>query len=84
MPRSISLGKDPVLLEAALEGLEIHKQRIEDQIRQIRVILGRNHEDTEHKRRDLSPAARKRIGAAQKRRWAEYRKNSAAKERLAG
>ena len=79
MPRSISLGKDPVLLEAALEGLEIHKQRIEEQIRQIRSLLGRNPDETDHKRRDLSPAARKRIGAAQKRRWAEYRKNSAAR-----
>jgi hypothetical protein len=75
---------DPFVLEAALEGLEIHKKRIEAQMAEIRTILEKQSSTTgsvsEAKKRDLSPEARKRIAAAQKKRWAEYRKaNSGAK-----
>lgn len=72
------------LLAAALEGLEIQKQRIEEQIRQVRSMLGRRGGRVTSespvlpmkapRKRQLSEAARKRIAAAQKRRWAEYRK----------
>jgi hypothetical protein len=75
-----------LLLQAALEGLELQKKRIENQIREIRSLVGRrrslgeNGEDgiSPRPKRELSPAARKRIASAQKKRWAEYRRASAA------
>lgn len=76
---------DPLLLEAALEGLEAQRTRIEEQIRQVRSMLGRGKRAATPsaaepavpgQRRKLSPAARKRIAAAQKKRWAEYRKSA--------
>ena len=87
MPRlGKSMGNE--LLAAALEGLQLQKQRIEEQIRQVRLLLGKSSRKrgrppglTDRKTGPgrLSPAARKRIAAAQKRRWAEYRKSSAGK-----
>ena len=87
MPRvGKSIGNH--LLAAALEGLQLQKQRIEDQIKQVRLLLGKSNakrgrpSHTVNKKTGagrLSPAARKRIAAAQKRRWAEYRKSSAGK-----
>ena len=87
MPRPLNLMKDPVLLEAALEGLLLQRERIETQIREIRGLLGRRPQGepaasasggpaARKRRRTLSPAARKRIAAAQKKRWAEYRKQT--------
>ncbi len=88
MPRTRQSVQDPALLAAALEGLEAQKNRIEEQIRQVRAMLGRRSgravasPDTAPEppsgRRQLSSAAKKRIAAAQKRRWAEYRKKVAA------
>jgi hypothetical protein len=91
MPRGVrSSVQDPALLTAALEGLEAQKSRIEEQIQQVRAMLGRRRgrppasaaakapaAETPAKRK-LSPAARKRIAAAQKKRWAEFRKKAAA------
>ena len=82
MPRPSSTLRDPGFLEAALEGLLLQKERIESQIREVREMLGRQRSDIvepvngreESRKRQLSEAARKRIAAAQKRRWAEYRK----------
>jgi hypothetical protein len=82
MPRPSSTLRDPGFLEAALEGLLLQKERIEAQIREVRELLGRRQAEgtesgngrAEPRRRQLSDAARKRIAAAQKRRWAEYRK----------
>lgn len=73
------------LLTAALEGLELQKQRIDEQIREVRSMLGKPgakqtraaaaaDSGPARTRRTLSPLARKRIAAAQKKRWAEYRK----------
>jgi hypothetical protein len=87
MPRAKSVETES-LLGAALEGLELQKQRIEEQIRQVRALLGgrrpgRVTSDSEPaaakpaRKRQLSAAARKRIAAAQKKRWAEYRKQQA-------
>jgi hypothetical protein len=51
----------------------------------VRSLLGKNPRGrpagSNHKRIGgrLSPAARRRIAAAQKRRWAEYRKSAASK-----
>jgi hypothetical protein len=81
MPRNSKLVSDASLLEAALEGLEIQRQRIEEQMREVRSLLGKrrkpaNQEAAPLRKRQLSSAARKRIAAAQKKRWAEYRKTS--------
>jgi hypothetical protein len=89
MPRGVKKIQDTSLLEAALEGLEAQKSRIEEQIGQVRAMLGGRRSrpvasaipgvETPRKRQ-LSPAARRRIAAAQKRRWAEYRKKAGSKE----
>ncbi len=89
-PRKMAVQNNRELLAAALEGLELQRQRVEEQIRQVRAMLGtrgpgrpRANESAPEpaspaaparRKRSLSPAARKRIAAAQKRRWAEFRK----------
>jgi len=85
-PKSV---QDETLLSAALEGLELQKKRIEEQIAQVKALLGGRRPKAAApvavipaaapKKRQLSEAARKRIAAAQKRRWAEYRKKSPGK-----
>lgn len=76
------------LLNAALEGLELQKKRIEAQIQQVRAMLGGRKlkqsgtalSPVIKAERNLSAAARKRIAMAQKKRWAEYRKTMAARK----
>ena len=90
MPRVTGVDQHS-LLEAALEGLEARKQRIEVEIAQIQAVLGRrgrgrpaakldgdSSSASKRSRRTLNAAARRRIAAAQKKRWAEYRKKKAA------
>ena len=87
MPR-LTKSEDTLLLNAALEGLELQKHRIEEQIREVRARLGKGTgrrgrprgpaAAKKAGRKPLSAAARKRIAAAQKRRWAAYRKTSGA------
>lgn len=90
MPRQKTV-QNSELLKAALEGLEAQKKRIEEQIGQVQAMLGRRRgrppavaaapaAEKPSRKRKLSVAARKRIAAAQKRRWAEYRKRTAGKE----
>ena len=85
MPRVGKSIGDHSLLVAALEGLQLQKQRIEEQIRQVRLLLGKSagrrgrpalSANKKAGAGRLSAAARKRIAAAQKRRWAEYRKSA--------
>jgi hypothetical protein len=80
------------ILEAALQGLEAQKQKLEDQISQVRGLLGRrpgrpaknsrpavaasSEPAAVRPKRVLSAEARKRIAAAQKKRWAAFRKAS--------
>jgi hypothetical protein len=77
------------LLEAALTGLGMQRERIEQQILEVERML--RHGSTAKRtaktagdgkvtggRRKMSAAARKRIAAAQKRRWDEYRKKLSA------
>ncbi len=91
MPKGNEPVADRLLLEAALEGLELQKRRIDEQIALVRSRLGGAEPRKAaapsaapakaagpRKRRELSPAARRRIAAAQKKRWAEYRKNAKA------
>lgn len=80
------------ILEAALQGLEAQKQKLDEQIAQVRAMLGhrvgrprKNAREQNAasaveragtgKRRVLSAEARKRIAAAQKKRWAAFRKD---------
>lgn len=80
--------QDPTTLQMALVGYQIEKQKIEDKIREIqgqlkgkRIALPSNSVTMAKRssgvRRVLSPSARRRIAAAQKKRWAEHRKRMA-------
>src|SRR4051794_39439306 len=78
--------EDVSTLQMALVGYQIEKQRIESKIQDIQSQLKGRHatlpsmsggETKTPVRRELSPAARKRIAMAQKRRWAEHRKRAA-------
>lgn len=74
------------ILEAALQGLEAQKEKLEEQISQVRGLLGKQPKRavksaaasslaaSGRPKRVLSAEARKRIAAAQKKRWAAYRK----------
>jgi cell division septum initiation protein DivIVA len=74
---------DLTTLQMALVGYQIEKQKIEDKIQQIQAQLRgkKGSSSTPEKpagtRRVLSPEARKRIAAAQKKRWAEHRRMKA-------
>jgi hypothetical protein len=84
--------RDPGLLEAALEGLLLQRERLEAQIKEVRSLLGRRGrsgsapasasetQSSSPRKRELSEAARKRIAAAQKKRWAEYRRQQKAEQ----
>lgn len=82
MTRRLNTFEDPLVLEAALEGLQLQKTRIEAQITEIRARLGKRPrpapEEASPAKRNLSAEARKRIATAQKKRWAEYRKSNAS------
>jgi hypothetical protein len=97
MPRTENAIRNHSLLTAALEGLELQKQRIDEQIKEVRSLLGKtparrgrppgsrntgstNGGSATKRPGRLSAAARKRIAAAQKRRWAEYRKSAGKPE----
>jgi len=65
------------IITAAVEGFEQQKLRIDAQIAELRQMLTGSHtataatpEPTKPKRRNMSAAARKRIGDAQRKRWA--------------
>jgi hypothetical protein len=93
MPKT-SAAPNTEILEAALQGLETQKQKIDEQIAQVRSLMGRrvgrppkhsggggaakasaSSSGATRKKRVLSPEARKRIAAAQKKRWAAFRKS---------
>jgi hypothetical protein len=77
---------DNSIYQAALEGLELQKQRIDDQIKQVRALLTGTRKTNKaapapasvkagapKKRRKLGASAKKRISEAQKKRWAAFR-----------
>jgi uncharacterized protein with von Willebrand factor type A (vWA) domain len=81
----------PEILEAALLGLESQRDKLDEQIAQVRSLLGRKAGRPARVAasttssavrtakapagiRVLSEEARKRIAAAQKKRWAAFRK----------
>lgn len=76
----------------ALVGYQIERDKIEQKIRDIQAQLRGKaapapSSAVESKapgvKRVLSPAARRRIAAAQRKRWAEHRKRAAAAAKLA-
>jgi hypothetical protein len=76
MPRPSKL--EPFILQAALHALEHQRERVNEQIAAIRAVLGQRPAaeaaaSQRRPRRPLSAAARARIAAAQRRRWAEFR-----------
>lgn len=83
-----SLPDDLATLQMALVGYELERQKIDEKIKEIRARLGGRRMPlpsampavaaaSQPRKRNLSPAARKRIADAQKRRWAEHRKKAA-------
>lgn len=88
MPK-FSAAPSREILEAALHGLEAQRQKLDEQIVQVRSMLGRRagrpaksasqsgSASTAGRKRVLSAEARKRIAAAQKKRWAAFRKSHA-------
>jgi len=87
MPKARRRIQDKSLLSAALEGLQLQRTRIDEQIREVQSLLGRRSAPAAaesaaakkpRKRRPLSRAARKRISVAQKKRWSEFRKKTKA------
>ena len=84
MPRGKSLN-DSATLQMALVGYQIEKEKIEEKIRAIQAQLKGKRVPMSSTpaaapsapKRILSPAARRRIAAAQKKRWAEHRKRAA-------
>lgn len=68
---------DVSVLQMALVGFEIEREKIAQKIAEIRAQLGRKGPAKAGGRRNLSPAARERIAAAQRKRWAEHRKKAA-------
>lgn len=82
------LGSEASILEMALIGYQVERQKIEARIDEIQSQLkGKRFVHASPNgtkpaggpKRDLSAAARKRIALAQKKRWAAYRKAKAAK-----
>ena len=78
-------ANDQTTLQMPLVGYQIEKQKIEEKIRELTSLLKGKHvaltPSGDNKapavKRVLSPAARKRISAAQTRRWAEHHKRMA-------
>lgn len=77
---------DDLTIQMALIGYQIERQKIDDKIRELQGQLKGKRvappstdatEKAVPTKRTLSPAARRRIAAAQKKRWAEHRKRVA-------
>jgi hypothetical protein len=75
---------DARILAAALAGLEAQRSRIEEQIAEVRSLLGKGRGAAakpaarRKAKRKLSATGRRRIILAQKRRWDAFRKRQAA------
>jgi hypothetical protein len=82
--RMARLQDDPEVLRAALAGYQHELSMIEQKMEEIRRELGGRASVAPRtstgpgKKRVLSSAARRRIAAAQKKRWAAYKKAEAA------
>jgi hypothetical protein len=72
------------IIQAAIEGFEARKRRINEQIAELRRMLSGAtvesvSESPANGRRTMSPAARKRIADAMRKRWAAVKKGAAPK-----
>jgi hypothetical protein len=80
MPRKKLL--DTAILEAALEGLELQRQRLEAQIAQVRRLMtprgGPAAAPAPKGKRTISAAGRQRIAEAQRQRWAAIKQAKTA------
>ena len=88
MPRQPALN--PEILQAAIEGLELQRIRLDELIAQVRARLGKRgpgrppkaakkaSTKPAKKKRTISAAGRKRIAAAQRERWAKLKKKQKA------
>jgi hypothetical protein len=83
MARLISTH-DTATLQMALVGYEVERQKIDERIREIQsqlkgkaIAAPATGDQAAPGKRVLSPAARRRIAMAQKKRWAEHRKRQA-------
>jgi hypothetical protein len=72
---------DPTVLEAALTGLQAQRERVVEQIAQVRGMLGQgvrqeaaSQDGAVRPTHRRSAATRKRMAEAQRKRWAEFRK----------
>ena len=76
---------DAEVMAAALFGFEHQHSEIERKIAELRRQLGGRAAPVQKKqapkKRTMSAAARQRIGEATRKRWAEFRKTKAAKEK---
>ena len=77
-------AEDLATLQMALVGYQLEKTKIEDKIQELQARLrGKAPVSTPGEKRVpgvkrvLSPAARRRIAMAQKKRWAEHRRKAA-------
>jgi hypothetical protein len=88
MPTNTKTKLDNDMLTAAIEGLQAHKKRIDEQIAEVRQrMTGVRAEpaatpEPGRKRRKVSAAGRKRMAEAQRKRW-EARKQSGAAPKTA-
>jgi hypothetical protein len=79
-----ALRLTPVIINAAIDGYEVQKARIDQQIAELRAMLpgGAAAEAPAapsappRARRKISAAGRKRIAEAQRKRWAQSRKQT--------
>src|ERR1700756_3744492 len=92
MPQSTAVSSE--LLQSALMGLEMQRQRIEEQIAQVRALLGKRGPGrppssasqqgeaataaAPRKRSKFSAEARARMAEAQRRRWAQKKGEQAS------
>jgi len=87
MAKNKSNTNDPLTLQMALVGYQIEKQKVENKIRELQAQLkgirlpSAAADKAEKPKRILSPAARRRIALAQKKRWAEHRRRAAAQKK---
>src|SRR4051812_11608175 len=70
------------IITAAIEGFEAQKQRLDEQIRELRSILSPREESVDETSgprksgRKISAAGRARIAEAQRKRWADKKKQA--------
>jgi hypothetical protein len=87
MPRGRK-KEDIAMLRMALIGYQHEREKIDGRIQELQARLKGSHPASVEAasapskraggKRTMSPAARRRIAAAQKKRWAEHRKRQAA------